>query len=193
MKNNERPAGSTIIFNQTPDSEKGASKDWLSQTRDNSYMVFPGDHLHGVLPCPGILDNNSPISNQTEKENAQRLTFMVGFWTRNVPERMKERKLYGPCGAIPPSSDEHSWVKTIAKDYGLQNTRGSSDQVVKGVQYVELPCISPAWECIEGASTNDTFVEKKKLEIPKSLDHRFFVKGNPYCFRESLFQEDETF
>ena len=48
------PGGSTIVFDQTPDAKTIAPKIWASQARNNSFMMFPGNLLHGVLPRPGV-------------------------------------------------------------------------------------------------------------------------------------------
>lgn len=73
---NSASAGPTIVFDQTPDSTTVASKAWISKPKDNSFLVFPGNLLHGVLPCSGGCSD----VKQTDKENDNhRLTLMVGF------------------------------------------------------------------------------------------------------------------
>ena len=128
------PAGSTIISDQTPNSKNPAKTCYICPPRDNSFLVFPDDMLHGVLPCPGsiwsesIVDVTISSKNQcelswtvlpTDESNAaadatmptNRLTLMVGFWTtRRVPDQRKERSLYGPCGPMPVDSD---WMKQL--------------------------------------------------------------------------------
>jgi hypothetical protein len=152
-------------------------------------MVFNGCLLHGVLPCPGKQDDESSAAaandadtmtwkpKQEEEEVPHRLTFMVGFWTRRVPDKMKNRRLYGPCGPLPPA-DSTEWVQNISEDYP-QKTVPS-----KNIQECRLITISPAWEVIQPT-------EGDSLEIPRAIDHRFFVNGVPKCFRDSLFEEDE--
>jgi len=222
-----RPAGSTVIFDQTPGSEEAASRVWVSEPQDNSFMVFPGDYLHGVLPCRGGGDDGGAgattaiepepegqSSNSSSGGTVQRLTFMVGFWTRCVPDTMEERTLYGPCGPLPPAGDaRHTWVDGIAAPpppgggVGDGDGNGGSDMVVDDYA---LPCISPAWEPIhdegrtggggERGRSNDggnpppasATAAVGRLEIPKSLDHRFFVNDPANFFRESLFK-DESF
>jgi len=230
------PAGSTVIFDQTPVSKDAASKAWISQPCDNSFMVFPGDYLHGVLPCRGGSDDDgggggggtitdttitttTTATTKTTESNSdsststiQRLTFMVGFWTRRVPDLMEERTLYGPCGPLPPAGDGlHTWVDEVVASVPLPLVVGG-----QGVDGHALPCISPAWESIRddtndrtaddgsGGECNEAddgsakmVVESKtttssSLEIPKSLDHRFFVNDPSNFFRESLFK-DESF
>lgn len=184
-------SGSTIVFDQTPDSTLVAQKAWVGQAKDNSFMVFPGNLLHGVLPCPGKDDDD-----ELKKEEAQpihRLTFMVGFWTRSVPDNMpKDRDLYGPCGVMPPSTDAHSWVKDIAKGYDASDNKTSVKDSKKEGGHFEskrLPFISPAWDYIEYDEDSEGDIP---LDLPQGIDHRYFVHGAPNCFRDSLFK-DESF
>jgi hypothetical protein len=202
----EHSAGNTILLDQTPDSEKVAESAWLGIPKDNSLMLFPGNLLHGVLPCPGHVQKQegqgSPNCTTGEElahswkdppkdETMHRLTFMVGFWTRNVPETMKERHLYGPCGPLPPATDEHTWMSQIANGYDDAN---GSDMVVaeKTMPAVKLPQVSPAWERIKRNPGIDSEAESDpKLQIPHRIDHRFFVRDAPQCFRASLFEDQE--
>ncbi len=181
-ENDEIRAGSTIVFNQSPDSKTVASKAYISHAHDNSYMIFPGNCLHGVLPCPGRSKNK-----MEENESVERLTFMVGFWTRRVPDHIKEEKLYSPCGPMPPKSDDHSWVEEISSDYGNKMQASQCSPSSRKLEGTILPAVEPAWEKIETESGT------RSLGIPCTLDHRFFVHGAPNCFRDSLFKSDETF
>ena len=173
-------AGSTIVFDQTPDSQNVASKAFVSHAHDNSYMIFPGNCLHGVLPCPG---GNS----KAEADSVERLTFMVGFWTRHVPDNIKEEKLYSPCGPLPPKTNYHSWVSEICHEYKNESIRKQIES--RKMNGIIVPFVEPAWETFGGYEKK----EKGCLEIPCTLDHRFFVDGAPHCFRDSLFKSDETF
>jgi hypothetical protein len=181
-------SGPTIVLDQPPDATEAATKCWKCVPKENAFMVFNGSLLHGVLPCPGKQDDESSVADddadtmtwdkkQEEEEVPHRLTFMVGFWTRRVPDKMKNRRLYGPCGPLPPA-DDTEWVRNISKGYP-QKTAPS-----KNIQECKLPTISPAWEVIQPN-------EGDSLEIPRAIDHRFFVNGAPKCFRDSLFEEDE--
>ena len=178
-------AGSTIIFDQTPESTNVASQAWVSQPLDNSFMTFPGNLLHGVLPCTDVrVSDNSGGVNSNNDEGLHRLTFMVGFWTRDVCDGMGERELYSPCGPLPPPVLEHSWV--IQSQTGYTDRRRMKKQ--KGTKaddrmiFTKLPSTSPAWEKFSGD-------EASTLTIPKELDHRFFVWNAPHCFTESLFDK----
>lgn len=196
------PAGATIILDQTPDSETVADCCWQSVPKDNSFMLFPGNLLHGVLPCPGHQVNETQNGNKETDEQliqgwkeaptdekspkSNRLTLMVGFWTRNVPETMKERHLYGPCGPLPPATDEHTWVHEIAKGY--ENKSKGSEKAEAIMPALSLSRVTPAWESIE-PDHKDAVVPP--LIIPHAIDHRFFVKDAPQCFRNSLFEDRE--
>jgi hypothetical protein len=191
----DQEAGATIVLDETPDAEIAAGKCWKSFPMDNSFMLFPGNLLHGVLPCPGneIQETTAPPSNLMELSQAcwkepsdmlttNRLTFMVGFWTRNVPKKMKERHLYGSCGPLLPATNDHSWVKEIQKQVVETTTPAP-----KTMDTVSLPSVSPAWEAI--ASNVSDYEEEAVLEIPRAIDHRFCVRGAPECFRQSLFED----
>jgi hypothetical protein len=216
---NSCPGGATIILDETPDSEKSADICWQVVPHDNSFLIFPGDRLHGVLPCPGTTAEKeertgngnkwttadaliheswkcSPKGNTASGKSTpsnHRLTFMVGFWTRNVPATMKHRRLYGPCGPLPPPTDEHTWVQDIMKGYDDQEEKQVEELPVQGAVMTptELPSVSPAWESFEPYNNTNT-TEEPSLCIPHGIDHRFFVRGAPRCFRQSLFEDRET-
>lgn len=193
--------GATIILDQTPESRVNAGKAWYCEPVDNSFILFPGNLLHGALPCLGVLlptkeshsgasDPSDLLSNLTsalkskkQRQSAgNRLTLMVGFWTRRVPDSMKDRKLYGPCGALPPK-EETAWVETIFKGYPMEPAHQTMSKEFSGTA---LHSVAPAWEEISVAK------EPKEIpiEIPKEYDHRFFIANAPYCFRDSLFERN---
>ena len=187
------PGGSTIVFDQTPDAKTVAPKIWASQARDNSFMIFPGDLLHGVLPCPGV-----GTTGQSDAKIEHRLTFMVGFWTRRVPDKMKDRRLYGPCGPMPPTTNEHTWMTEIASGY--DNGGGGEDGRIStpnqdDIRSYELPTISPAWETLEVVKLEkcEEEEEEQHLQLPPALDHKYFVRNAPKCFHDSLMNKDECF
>lgn len=190
--NETAKAGATIVFNQTPDSKAISTKAWVSHPKDNSFMIFPGNLLHGVLPCTGPREPKTTAEYARPENN--RLTFMVGFWTRNVAEGMGEhRELYGPCGPLPPPTDAHSWVKECqlgykpAEDDKTEPTREEQTDVTSHF----LPSASPAWE--EFKSNTRTQGEPPVLVVPKGLDHRYFVLNAPHCFGDSLFENEDCF
>ena len=173
-------AGSTIVFNQTPSSGI-ATKAYISHTRDRKFMIFPGSCLHGVLPC-----TRGTASVATTKLD-ERLTLMFGFWTRRVPDKMKNRRLYGPCGPIPEAC-ENTWVAEICQGYeSTKHAARSNNKVFDEVEAQVLPSVSPAWEDISAHVKGST---EEKLNIPTALDHRYFVQNAASCFRESLFKKE---
>jgi hypothetical protein len=188
--------GATFVLNQSPETESVADGCWYNEPSDNTLFMFPGHMLHGVLPCPAenSVDTNAPpptieaLCQGTTPKSAQqqqhRLTFMVGFWTRRVPDSiLTEQKLYGPCGPLPHATDAHSWVKQIQEGYD-----GSTKHPVAPPMSVEIhpvPRVEPAWETIS-CRPNEPM-----LEIPRAIDHRFFVNRAPTCFRNSLFERDD--
>eukprot|EP00956_Cyclotella_meneghiniana_P008173 scaffold10872_cov66-Cyclotella_meneghiniana.AAC.6 len=183
-------AGATVVFNQTPKSKAVASKAWVSHPKDNSFMVFPGNLLHGVLPCTGPKKPITP--SDYEKPENNRLTFMVGFWTRNVAEEITEhRELYSPCGPMPPATKEHSWVIQCQQGY-------KEDKNPNSVQRTDLtgdclPCTSPAWEEFKNNAQAGHSKGPPLLVVPKGLDHRYFVLDAPNCFTDSLFDNEDCF
>jgi hypothetical protein len=204
--------GSTIVLDQTPESTEVAQVAWKAVPRDNQVLVFPGNLLHGVLPCPGkqpnvaVTEDNpktettpdvnslwkaEPKNEGKDLPNKHRLTLLIGFWTRRVPDQMKQQRLYGPCGPLPPASEEHSWVQAITKGYGRKSIKKDSRSVERkaAIQLVSTPIarVSPVWEKLQPEMKNDS----PPLQIPKAIDHRFFVTGAPQCFRDALFEGDE--
>ena len=187
-------AGATIVCNQTPDSTDIASKAWVSHPKDNSFMTFPGNLLHGVLPCLG--PEKPKAASEYEKSENNRLTFMVGFWTRNVAEGMGDnRELYGPCGPLPPATDEHSWVIDCQKGYRQSEREKiiSKSETRTDIISRILPCTSPAWEEFKSYSSSNKDSTTPVLEVPRGLDHRYFVLNAPHCFTESLYENEDCF
>lgn len=142
--------------------------------------------------------------DETTCSTPHRLTFLVGFWTRQVPDKMKYRKLYGPCGPLPPRPTEeekddenqvHTWVEEIHQGYDDKNRAASTPHTMTTTP---VPMIAPAWEVMGTAATaveekkddKDDDERKDELEIPRAIDHRFFVRDAPTCFRDSLFERD---
>merc|ERR1712238_123834 len=216
------PAGATIVLDETPESGTIGETCWQAIPKDNTLLIFPGNRLHGVLPCPGNrnqeiqknLETSTKIKtlihDWTDKSNmtrsspsysnrpSHRLTFMVGFWTRNVPAAMKQRSLYGPCGHLPPATKNNTWVREIMEGYNMNGTTNMSTAKRIVAEKTMTPTImrkvSPAWECIQ-TKIGDKEDENKKdppLIIPHEIDHRFFVQHAPFCHRRSLFEEREV-
>ena len=215
------PAGATIILDETPNSTTVGKKCWQGIPKNNTFLVFPGNRLHGVLPCSGIqkkdereiVDEDKPLEVKTLIRNwknlktveladvpalcsegpPHRLTFMVGFWNRSVPATMKRRSIYGPCGPLPPATEEHTWVNEIMQGYNNKTTERRP--VAKETMVATaLSQVSPAWEFIETEKKEKNEVDKSYERgrypvIPHTIDHRFFVQGAPNCFRRSLYED----
>ena len=192
------PAGSTIVLNQTPDSTTPATTCYSCPPRDNTFLVFPGAMLHGVLPCPVTQDPSSfttrspPSTNPCPTEvtwsipsgsqnhhqenncDNHRLTLMVGFWSKCVPDTMNNRTVYGPCGPLPMETSDWCRELTSIGDIGSRNSTSPRSE--------PLISISPVWETLVPRSEED----RPWLEIPRSLDHQFFVSDAARCFREAM-------
>ena len=166
-------AGSTIVFDQAPDAKENATQVWLSEPKNNHFMNFPGNLLHGVLPCVG----GSSSDSESDKN---RLTLMVGFWTRDVRKGMKNRKLYSPCGPLPPATEEHSWVLE-ALQKKVKQAPGNE------VESTTLKGAFPAWERID---YSDCIQDSAPFDVPTNLDHQYFVSNAPHCFATRLFSKD---
>jgi hypothetical protein len=189
----ESLGGATIVLDQTPHSTELSEYAWRSAPSDNSLMIFPGDRLHGVLPCPGkAVTGQEKVTQPLQVENLfsgkatngdsdspapHRLTLLVGFWTRRVPDRMKEQKIYGACGPMP---EEGSWVEEISKGYDNFEPTARTK-----IPASTVPKVSPAWDALAGAKPEEA------LPIPRGVDHRFFVNGAPRCFYDSMFERHD--
>ena len=192
-------SGATIVLDQTPRSKCVAPVCWRSVPQDNTFMVFPGNLLHGVLPCPGREQQQQTAALSSPSDDPHRLTFMVGWKTRHVPDQRKTSdSFYGPCAPLPPN-EKASWVKEIQLGYE-RNTSSAMPIITReprqtgNIRMEALPSVSPAWEEIHHHSTDvDGYVDViPQLQLPSSLDRRFFVSGAPQCFLESLFEDDDT-
>jgi hypothetical protein len=213
-------AGATIVLDQAPDATSNATKCWRNVPVPNSLLVFPGNLLHGVLPCPGQCEvatnasgggrssasNPLPTASEldwlattTSDDGApnkapHRLTFLVGFWTRRVPD-LVETRLYGPCGPLP-SASEYKWVEQLHQWYGSNASTTSLRPAAQEVpRHESVPCITPAWEPVNHDPPEGDDKDAAPLlllPIPTGmLDHRYFVKDAPRCFYDALFDKDD--
>jgi len=249
--------GATVLFDQTPYCQKNADRAWISTPQPRSFLVFPGDLLHGVLPCAPVggdtpavaavaasskdadsstnTDHNkkshknkrkresisqiettdSQSDDTTQPKSLQqphRLTFMVNFWARNIPEKLKKRKLYGPSGPFPPMTRRHSWTNDLLDGgtYPRTVTENLSTSGIASQSQVETPltmgtltCIEPAWELLhqeDGMNGPDSKTSNKNnstmtqgssvVDLPPSgINQRFFVKNAPDFFHSTLFEK----
>jgi hypothetical protein len=209
--------GATVLFDQTPSSKQNAEIAWICKPRARSFLVFPGDLLHGVLPCAAAHHNESDVPQPNVKrlrrgeiprntlEPPHRLTFMVNFWATRIPDRLTSRRLYGPSGPLPPESEDHSWVDGI-------RDKASYPRSVEGYnipfpvfvgEKATLQCVSPAWEVIKMNDDNEEEGESLESDIkwmldydcdsvdlpPSGINQRFFVKNAPEYFHSTLFEK----
>ena len=115
-------------------------------------MLFPGDLLHGVLPCmdhdpkgDSETDTSAHGDNDGNDEPHHRLTLMVNFWAYRIPDRIQKRPLYGQSGPFPPVDDpDHSWTRDICQSY--PRTVSLSPQLTIDPAPDGLVAASPAWE-----------------------------------------------
>jgi hypothetical protein len=161
--------GATILFDQTPNSTQNAATAWLNLPKAKSFLIFPGDLLHGVMPCMTYATNRDAVSHSSQSQGSSdqqvrsaasppppphRLTLMVNFWSYCIPDRLTKQKLYGASSPFPPATRNHSWTQDIMKGYPqtvsvstdpyplLGGPRGDSlDDDTSG-----LIAVSPAWD-----------------------------------------------
>ena len=199
-ENDTAPYGATILFDQTPYVKENANTAWICAPKSRNFMLFPGDLLHGVLPCT---DNTNHDDDKAADDDGgqehHRLTFMVNFWSYRIPDRLKQRKLYGPSGPFPPRTNEHSWVEDICQSYPqtVSLPTGAIEPANDG-----LVAASPAWDSL-GDSKMQTRKEEEDdhvwaafdcetiLPLPPSggINQRFFVTNAPEFFKATLFEK----
>ena len=84
--------GATVIFDQQVESEKMADVCWVSKPRNGGFLIFDGGLLHGVFPCPCPRSPAKGKSNAKRIPSKNRLTFMVGFYDRDIPAEATDRE-----------------------------------------------------------------------------------------------------
>merc|ERR1711862_244089 len=160
-------SGPTIVFNQTVTNNTDvlADKLWYNKPKNNTFLIFNGDLLHGALPC-------YPSSSSNDNGNDQhRLTLMVGFWTDKSMSCMSNQKendhyqneyIYQPSNPkLPNINDENNtWVKEIiTSDYpkiiSLSNITSTTTNTNTNVVPIPCHCIQPAWEKIINDEENN--------------------------------------
>jgi hypothetical protein len=120
---------------------------------------------------------------------------------------MKERRIYGPCGPLPPSTSsvvqrgdttddaptgEHTWVDRIYEGYGDESTTAnlSINQLSENdIEVKSLPAVEDPWDEFRKYDADE--IPPLHLETPRGLDHRYFVSNAPRCFTDSLFEEHD--
>ena len=71
-------------------AQGGGAAHTLPSPRDGAMMCFPGNLLHGVLP------SRPPRRPAAGRQEARRLTLMVGWWSEDDVARMPGRRPHGP-------------------------------------------------------------------------------------------------
>lgn len=171
----------TIILNQTTDRDSFATEAMVSLPQENSFLLFPGNLLHGVLPT---LPKDA--STQQGDGGKHRLTLMVGFWTLPPTKDMTDQSVIGPKGRIPRVTRNCTWPQILeisGKDYGEATPKKKPVHIVR----------SP-WEEVQrsSAGVQGSCAVKERgeescclLELPEEVDQRFFVTRMEQ-FREQL-------
>jgi len=77
--------GPSLVTNQKVDSERLASRGWLSHPKSKRLVAFDGRYLHGVIPGKGVCTKDS-----------RRVTLMFAFW-----KDLRVRRGIGPGSARP--------------------------------------------------------------------------------------------
>jgi hypothetical protein len=202
-----RPYGATILFDQTPASDQNAATVWMNIPQAKSFLIFPGDLLHGVLPC--MAQNSSEVNGEEQERHqssttTHRLTFMVNFWSYRIPDRIKKQKLYGPSGPFPPKTRDHSWTQDIEQSYP-RVVELPSDPIAPAKSTEDgLVAVSPAWDCLadkeeeeeDGAIAKESRIPRSELEAPlvipgsgSGINQRFFVTNAPDFFKSTLYEK----
>jgi hypothetical protein len=200
--------GATLLFDQTPQSKTNAEQAYICYPQSRSLLVFPGDLLHGVLPCtsPHHPDEYKTIDNDDSSSSAgtelQRLTFMVNFWDYRIPDRITNRQLYGPSGPMPAAAtNDHTWVQDICRGYPRTIPLPSSDTIpVPPPSRNGLVAVSPAWDTISSSGTTSQDVigaDEWSVSLPSPLtlpasgtiQQRFFVTNAPDYFHSTLLEK----
>eukprot|EP00939_MAST-03C_sp_MAST-3C-sp1_P000624 g624.t1 len=196
--------GPTLVFDQRVDDRAGATRGALVWPLDDSFMTFPGDRLHGVLPArasqspPPSSSSSAAVrpkkraKTTSETHTAtQRLTLMVGFWNVDVVRLGGRRRRLGPCSPFPRETRRSTWPALFAIPKGCSEgdsndfSRGACDDLrAKRVPVCEIH--DPLWEAIpvDGGQDDERGRPKRdgekkdgdmSLVPPGDIDQRFFV------------------
>ena len=145
--------------------------------------MFDGSLLHGVLPGRGADSNaNTPTNNDVAERT--RLTLMVGFWSIDISQRIKQQG--GGRGAlmVPRNTKTRTWPRDLCShkeqqdEQNINNTR--TTPVTANAALVR--CCEPAWENIAIATGAS---KESVLTIPSSIQQRFWV-ADAHAFRRAL-------
>ena len=190
----------TVVFDQRADDDAPAAHAHVSHPVEGAVLLFPGDRLHCVCPaaprdarkrgCDG--DDAAAAALRDARDAPQRVTLMVGLWTRDVASVCRRRPL-DACGPLPRPTRSCTWPSLIA-------LRADDDAAALGAAAAPptrhaVPRVAAPWERIDGrgggaagggggAAGDDTWAGRT-LEPPEGRNHRFWVKSMGE-FREQM-------
>jgi hypothetical protein len=176
--------GSTLVLDQTIDADAFAERGWLVRPAEDGFMTFPGDRLHGVIPgAPPSRRRGSAAADVPTR----RLTLMIGWWAAEQCAAMGpgHRRPHGPGPActVPRGSPHVSWPASLSFTAAEDDDAAAagSESTADGV---DVCLVSPVWEEMDSPDGPTG----PPLEIPRSIDQRFFVRGVS-DFRDAVYAE----
>mmetsp|Transcript_69 Transcript_69/g.234 ORF Transcript_69/g.234 Transcript_69/m.234 type:complete len:633 (-) Transcript_69:79-1977(-) len=186
-------AGPTVVFDQRVDDVEPATRAYVANPVNGSFLMFPGDRLHGVLPGrppqSAKRTRNAETKLRDPTQVTHRLTLLVGFWNQDVAKIGKRRRL-GPCAPFPRASRGVDWPSVIdlpAGDASPSKKGKSSSESTETTSSGPIPLgvhqvpDGLAWEGIPAGA------EPPRFSLPEGLDQHFFVEDHAE-FRERLLQ-----
>jgi hypothetical protein len=197
-------AGSTVILDQTNESEQNAEYGWTTKASDNSYLVFPGKMMRGTLPSHHPTSTQLAVTTLNKAQLlhvadlwkiptdtnsisvANNLTMMIGFWTVRVPDLI-EAAPTGPYGPYAPLPEQARWVQELR--IGYENVLGvphTVEPVIMDhhIKRTRLKRVGPAWQevdsatssLVEGDGNTSTSQASGYLQVPSKFSSSFFQK-----------------
>ena len=110
----------TVVFDQRADDDAPAAHAHVSHPVEGAVLLFPGDRLHCVCPAAprdarkrGRDDDAAAAALRDARDAPQRVTLMVGLWTRDVASVCRRRPL-DACGPLPRPTRSCTWPSLIA-------------------------------------------------------------------------------
>jgi len=184
----------TVVFDQRADDDAPAAHAHVSHPVEGAVLLFPGDRLHCVCPAAprdarkrGRDDDDAAAAPLRDARDApQRVTLMVGLWTRDVASVCRRRPL-DACGPLPRPTRSCTWPSLIA-------LRADDDAAALGAAAAPptrhaVPRVAAPWERIDGGggggAAGDATWAGRTLEPPEGRNHRFWVKSMGE-FREQM-------
>lgn len=153
-------SGNTVVFDIDPKNLREKFKHlentsaFVCKPNQNGVLLFPGHLLHGVLP---------KISAET-KSTKNRLTLMVGFWTKDL-SKIGKRNVLG-AASIVPRQTRTSKLWACLQEPVIHNSKEPTVSVEDNTKLC-LERISPAWEKVP------RIVSNYLVEVDEDFDQRF--------------------